>query len=89
MVSSYENNNASRSDKCSTPKTTNKLIWNTEQADLFKNKLCNVNISHIERYLIQAESAKETVPLELINNIVGDVCDMLKGAASDSGMSKQ
>ena len=71
------------------PKTSDFFKWKSEGADSFKNQLSRLDITHIELNLNAAESEEERVSTEHINHIVDNVCEVLKQAASDSGMSKQ
>ena len=47
-----------------------------------------MDVLHIERKLNEAESTPQSVSLEIINGIVGDLYQVLKRSASACGMSK-
>ena len=65
-----------------------KQAENSDQSELFNKHLCKTDVLQIKRTINEAESTPQSVSPELINDIVGDLCQALTRSASDCGMSK-
>ena len=85
ILQSYKVENVNLGNK---PTKTEKCLWNSDRSELVNEHLCTTDVFHIERKLNEAESTPQSVSLELINGIVGDLCQVLKRSASACGMSK-
>ena len=64
------------------------FFWNSDQSELFNEHLCTTDVLHIERKFNEAESTPQSVSLELINGIVGDLCQVLERSGSDCGQNQ-